>query len=38
MRMAGQSRTEIAEWTGLSRQTVYRVLKLIEDRVNQLLD
>ncbi len=36
LRMAGHMRTEIAEIMGLSRQTIYRVLSLIEQRFNKL--
>lgn len=36
LRMAGHTRTEIAGITGLSRQTIYRVLKLIEARISEL--
>ena len=36
LRMAGHTRTEIAGITGLTRQTIYRVLKLIESRISEL--
>lgn len=36
LRMAGNARTEIARITGLSRQTIYRVLQLIEQRITEI--
>lgn len=36
LRMAGYKRSEIAKMTGLTRQTIYRVLGLIEQRFAEL--
>ena len=37
MRLEGKARTEIAGELNLSRQTIHRLLKLVQDRLNQRL-
>jgi RNA polymerase sigma factor (sigma-70 family) len=37
LRLEGRPRTEIAEEIGVSRQTVYRVLTLLTQRLERLL-
>jgi RNA polymerase sigma-70 factor (ECF subfamily) len=38
LRLEGRARTEIAEEMGISRQTVYRVLNLLQERLERTLD
>lgn len=37
-RLQGNSKTEIAKELGVSRQTIYRILKLIEERLSERFD
>lgn len=37
-RLAGKGKTEIARELGLTRQTVHRLIRLVEDRLTQRLD